>query len=145
VEDLQHERSGADPEVPALEAPEALEIAVARGEDWWRVRLAGAVLVYERGRGERVLERAEASPRERDWQRFWRTVNRLKLWTWADRFEGEGDGERWRLELSRGSRRLTSSGRSAFPPLASESATPEFLILCAAISKLAGGVDLPFP
>jgi hypothetical protein len=140
VEDLQHEHSGL-----ALEAPEALQIAVGRGEDWWRVRLAGAAVVYERGRGQRVLERAKAAPRAREWQRFWGTVDRLKLWTWADRFEGAGDEDRWRLELSRGKRRIKSSGRAAFPPLASKSASPEFLILCGAISKPAGTVPLPFP
>jgi len=101
-------------------------------------------LEYQCGRGERVLERAEASPSTREWQRFWSTVERLGVWKWADSFQGWGSGEQWLLQLARGDRRLSTGGRAAFPPLAAADPTPQFLALWSTISQLVG-ILLPFP
>jgi hypothetical protein len=122
----------------------SLGLTYTRGRDWWRVASAGSRLEYRCGRGERVLERAEASPSTREWQRFWSTVERLGVWKWADSFQGGEGGEQWLLRLARGDRRLSTGGRSAFPPLAAADPTPQFLALCGAISQLVG-ILLPFP
>jgi hypothetical protein len=105
---------------------------------------ADGELRYERGRGERVLERAEASPSNAQWQRFWNTVERIGVWKWADSFQGEDSEDHWSLQLAHGDRSLSTGGRSAFPPLAVSSPTQQFLTLCGAISQLVG-VHLPFP
>ena len=121
-----------------------LSFAFARGPDWWRVTSAGSGLGYVYGRDERVLERAEASPSNREWQRFWSTVERIGVWKWADSFRGEGSDEHWRLQVAHGDRRLSTGGRSAFPPLAAANPSAQFLTFCGAISQLVG-VLLPFP
>jgi hypothetical protein len=134
------------PEVATGPRPpvDRLSFTFTRDQDWWRVASAGSGLGYERGRGERLLERAEASPSNQQWQRFWSTVERIGAWKWADSFQGEGSEEHWLLQLARGDRRLSTGGRSAFPPLAEARPTPQFLTLCGAISQLVG-VLLPFP
>lgn len=123
---------------------DVLLLVFRRGEVWWRVGTRGGVLLYERGRGDRVIERHESSPNDRAWQRFWSTVERLGVWRWADSFRGEGGGEEWELRLVHAGRRLGTSGRSAFPPLAASSPSPGFLALVGAVSQLVGTLP-PFP
>jgi hypothetical protein len=136
----------AQPQIATGARPPAdrLSSSFARDQDWWRVANADGELRYERGRGERVLERAEASPSNAQWQRFWNTVERIGVWKWADSFQGEDSEDHWSLQLAHGDRSLSTGGRSAFPPLAASSPTPQFLTLCGAISQLVG-VHLPFP
>ena len=93
--------------------------------------------------GGTVLERKEVSPTERQWQRFWTTVERIGVWSWADGYRGADEHERWLLELARADRRISTGGMGAYPPVSAATPSPEFLRLCAAVEKLVGGIFLP--
>jgi len=117
--------------------------AVEDASGSWRVQFLDGVVVYEHHAGETLLERMEATPTPRQWRRFWDSVKRIGVWTWADGYRGSDGRERWLLQLTHGERRIQSSGTGAYPPLSAPTPSDEFLRLCAVMAKLVGGILLP--
>src|SRR5439155_24069481 len=69
---------------PRSDRVETLVLAVEDKSGFWRVQLLGDALVYEHRTTGKPLEREEASPSDRDWRRFWASVERIGVWSWAD-------------------------------------------------------------
>jgi hypothetical protein len=76
------------------------------------------------------------------WRRFWRTLDDLGVWDWAERYEppdGIRHGTVWQIGIERGERRIVSSGSNAYPGASGHDRTPEFERFCRAVSRLVGG------
>jgi hypothetical protein len=128
---------------PRAEQAETLVFAVEDKSGYWRVQLLDDMLVYEHRAGGTVLERRETESSDREWRRFWVSIDRVGVWSWADGFRGAEDGDRWLLQLARKDRRIQSSGMGAFPPVSDPSPSNDFLRLCAAMARLVGEIVLP--
>ena len=81
---------------------------------WWD----GKQLVYESFvRGYEDRRQVYVMPSRAQWSRFWRTMDAIDVWSWANRFEAgfepKGlvrDGTHWSVSLQHGSRRIESAG-----------------------------------
>jgi hypothetical protein len=112
---------------------------------WWD----GEQLVYEsflRDYDER--RQLFLSPSTAQWRRFWRTMDRIDVWTWlrhyspGKRFEPAGlvrDGTHWSLTLAHGELSIESSGDSAGPGSVDLDESERFTSLLDAVSRLVGG------
>ncbi len=49
------------------------------------------------------------------WEAFWKQVDLLDVWSWTEYHRVARDGWKWSLELQRGDRQVTASGRNAKP------------------------------
>ena len=112
---------------------------------WW----TGEEIVYESfAAGWTDAEQLGLSPSAAQWQRFWRAVDELDVWSWAPRYEaaeplatGEAvrDGVHWSLTLEHRGRRAESSGDSAGPDAADLDESAGFATFLDALSRLLGG------
>ena len=95
-------------------------------------------LLYEHFvHGYQKQETTELEVSAKDWQRFWATVDRLKVWEWDTSYQPDTlivDGTNWSLEIGYQGKSLDTSGNNAYPPA--------FEKFCAAVRRLIGG--LPF-
>ncbi len=74
-------------------------------------------LRYERFRdGFEKLRESRVTPDAKAWAAFARALERIDPWSWAPRYTGEGQGERWSLELAWDGRTVRASGEGAQPP-----------------------------
>ena len=57
------------------------------------------------------------TPSKKDWEKFWLTVDTLKVWSWEKEYISEiCDGTQWELRIKRkGRRRRIISGSNAYP------------------------------
>jgi hypothetical protein len=112
---------------------------------WWD----GEGLLYESFEpGYRSRQQLLLSPSQAQWRRFWRTMDQLGVWQWAERyqprerFEPAGvirDGMHWSLTLAEADREVESCGDSAGPDPGDLDEGPVFERFCEAISRLLGG------
>ena len=61
---------------------------------------------------------SETVPLEKDWEIFWKEVDKLKVWSWKKDYLNEGmlDGTQWELEIKiEGKRRRKMYGSNAYP------------------------------
>lgn len=70
------------------------------------------------GRFEPVQQQVAVTPEE--WDAFWTKVDLLDVWSWKTYYRRARDGGKWSLELQRGDRQVTASGRNAGPDNYSE-------------------------
>jgi len=87
-------------------------------------------------------------PTRPQWERFWRSVEEIGVWGWAERYrqddrfepdESAGTAAQWSVALAHGARRASSSGSGAGPGSADLDDSDGFAALSAAISRLLGG------
>lgn len=92
-------------------------------------------------------EQVELTPSAAQWARFWRTVEELGVWQWAERYEpGERfepgevvrDGVHWSVTLESGRRKVQSSGDGAGPDARDLDESSVFDAFLCAVSRLAG-------
>jgi hypothetical protein len=112
---------------------------------WWD----GEQVVYESfDESYSALEQTRLSPSAAQWEMFWRTVDQLRVWDWApryepgERFEPRGvvrDGVHWSVTLEHAGRRLESSGDGAGPGAIELDESQGFIGLLGALSRLLGG------
>jgi hypothetical protein len=131
-------------------APRAFEVYIGSFDGpsygvWWD----GEQLVYEsflRGYDER--RQLCLSPSTAQWRRFWRTMDRIDVWTWlrryapGERFEPLGlvrDGTHWSLTLEHGDLSIESSGDSGAPGSVDLDESERFTSFLQAVSRLVGG------
>lgn len=82
-----------------------------------RVTWDGENLRYERFReGFEKLRETCKAPDAAAWTAFARAIARIRPEAWQARYEGEGPGERWSLELDWDGRTARASGEGAYPP-----------------------------
>jgi len=77
------------------------------------------------------------TPSKKDWEKFWLTVDTLKVWSWEKEYVNSEicDGTEWELKIKRkGRRRRKIYGLNAYPQ--PEGTFESFLD---AITKLSGG------
>ena len=133
------ERMGEKPKPPRLFG--RVEASIGNGlEGYYVVEAPGdGSLVWSFVVGQRAEEEA-FEPSAAAWERFWREVDRLDVWSWAESYEPEGvvmDGTYWSVALDQGDRRVRSSGANAYPE--GDDPGRDFRALCRALSRLAGG------
>ena len=112
---------------------------------WWD----GEQLVYESfDESYEALEQTRLAPSAAQWQRFWLSIEQLRVWGWApryepgERFEPAGvvrDGVHWSLTLEHAGRRVESSGDGAGPDAGELDDSAGFDGLLDALSRLLGG------
>ena len=64
------------------------------------------------------LEEDFIIPSEKDWEDFWRTVDKLKVWSWNKEYNNDDilDGTQWELEIKReGRKKRRIFGSNAYP------------------------------
>ena len=64
------------------------------------------------------LEEDFTIPSEKDWEDFWKTVDKLKVWSWNKEYNNDDilDGTQWELEIKReGRRKRRIFGSNAYP------------------------------
>ena len=64
------------------------------------------------------LEEDFIIPSEKDWEDFWKTVDKLKVWSWDKEYNNDDilDGTQWELEIKReGRRKRRIFGSNAYP------------------------------
>ena len=64
------------------------------------------------------LEEDFTIPSEKDWEDFWKTVDKLKVWSWDKEYNNDDilDGTQWELEIKReGRRKRRIFGSNAYP------------------------------
>jgi hypothetical protein len=106
-------------------------------------------LVYERfSRGYQEPTQLRLSPSNAQWLRFWRTVDRIDLWSWRARYEAGArfepdaqtrDGTHWSVTLTHAGRRVETSGDSAGPGAVDLDESSAFAAFLDAVSRLIGG------
>src|SRR4029077_13177823 len=59
----------------------------------------------------------EIQPSAKQWQNFWRTLNRLNIWCWQAKYSNPAvcDGTGWSAKIVYSDRSLVSSGDNCFP------------------------------
>ena len=70
----------------------------------------------EEVRPEQVLN--VTTPSKKDWEKFWLTVDALKVWSWGKKYVNSEicDGTEWELKIKRkGRRRRNIYGLNAYP------------------------------
>ncbi len=65
------------------------------------------------GRFDPVQQQVVVTPEE--WDAFWEQIDLLDVWSWTDYHRVRRDGGKWTLELQRGDRQVTATGRNARP------------------------------
>jgi hypothetical protein len=138
------------PQESSTHLPEVFEIFIgsSRGDSygaWWD----GNAVIYESfGPDFGGCEQIVLTPTRAQWERFWRSVEEIGVWAWAeryrqdDRFEPDqsaGTAAQWSVALAHGARRASSSGSGAGPGSADLDDSDGFAALSAAISRLLGG------
>jgi hypothetical protein len=106
------------------------------------VDLEGEEVVYRATTGQEV-ETIRSRPSVHRWRRFYEQVYRVGAPQWPERFDaGEVvDGTHWEFHL-RPVMTASSGGASAYPPDNAPDPTPEFNMLCRAISYLVGPPEI---
>jgi hypothetical protein len=88
------------------------------------------------------------SPSTAQWHRFWRTIDRIDVWTWlrhhspGERFEPAGlvrDGTHWSLTLAHGELSIESSADGGGPGSVDLDESERFTSFMDAVSRLPGG------
>lgn len=99
--------------------PEVMRIEAGAGlGDSWRVRLESGRLRYryvgfDSGSVEDVIK-----PGAQAWFRFWRALDRVRIWDWGPRYQPENvvtDGYGWDVQIARAGRMVIAAGYEAFP------------------------------
>lgn len=72
----------------------------------------GDFLVYYRGN-----EEAEFKPSEKDWEYFWKTLDRIGAWDWKGKYVDKNvlDGEQWWLTIIHRDKEINCAGSNAYP------------------------------
>jgi hypothetical protein len=109
----------------------------------------GTKLVYESFEpGYRRRQQILLSPSHAQWRRFWRTMDEIGVWEWAEWYEpGERfepgtvvrDGTHWSLTLAHAHRAVGAAGDNAGPGARDLDESPVFAHFCEAVARLVGG------
>jgi hypothetical protein len=112
---------------------------------WWD----GRRLVYESFvSGYEDRRQVYVVPSRAQWNRFWRTMETIEVWSWKDRYEPSGrfepkglirDGTHWSLSLQHGERRVESAGDNSGPGPTDLDENARFDAFADAVSRLTGG------
>lgn len=112
---------------------------------WWD----GRQLVYESFvSGYEDRRQVYVVPSRAQWNRFWRTMETIDVWSWKDRDEPGGrfdpkglirDGARWSVTLQHGDRRVESAGDNSGPASTDVDESARFDEFTEAVSRLTGG------
>jgi hypothetical protein len=130
--------------------PEVLEVYVGSFGSpsyglWWD----GKQLVYESfvsGYEDRL--QTVIAPSDAQWTRFWRTMDAIEVWSWAERYEPGArfeptaqirDGTHWSLSLQRDGRSVQSAGDNSGPGATDLDESAPFAAFAEAVSRLTGG------
>ncbi len=111
----------------------------------------GTTLVYESFEpGYQTRQQLLLSPSHAQWSRFWRSMDQLGVWEWAERYEPGArfepgsivrDGTHWSLTLAHADRAVESSGDNAGPDGRDLDESPVLARLFEAVARLVGGRD----
>jgi hypothetical protein len=111
----------------------------------------GTTLVYESFEsGYQRRQQVLLSPSHAQWRRFWRSMDQLGVWEWAeryepgDRFEPKSvirDGTYWSLTLAHADRAVESCGDNAGPDARDLDESRVFAGFCEAVTRLTGGCE----
>ena len=112
---------------------------------WWD----GKQLVYESFvSGYEDRRQTFIEPSAAQWDRFWRTMEAIDVWSWRDRYEARKrfepaklvrDGTHWSLSLTYDGRRVESAGESSSVGSTELDDTARFEEFAEAVSRLTGG------
>jgi hypothetical protein len=112
---------------------------------WWD----GKQLVYESFvSGYEDRRQVYVVPSRAQWNRFWRTMETIEVWSWKDRYEPGGrfepkglirDGTHWSLSLQHGDHRVESAGDNSGPGPTDLDDGARFDAFAEAVSRLTGG------
>ena len=92
-------------------------------------------------------QREEIEPSAKQWQNFWRTLNRLNVWCWQGNYSESAvcDGTGWSVEIVYSDRSLVSSGDNCFPGqdgraivITAEGTDNTFAKFCRSVARLVG-------
>jgi len=132
------------------DAPSSLEVylgsfnGLSYGVCW-----EGRALVYESFEpGYQRRQQLLLSPSHAQWRRFWRSMDQIGVWEWADRYEPGArfepgsvvrDGTHWSLTLAHADSAVESSGDNAGPDTRDLDESRVFARFCEAVTRLVGG------
>ena len=119
------------------------ELSFWIGGHWdpsYRVVWKQPALIYSAGKGPyKISPELPFTPTAEQWRNFWRTLERIGVWTWGpDYYQPVLDGTSWELKLRRGDRSLSSSGSNAYPGSDTSDPSREFEAFLRALSRLVG-------
>jgi hypothetical protein len=89
----------------------------------------------------------EIQPSAKQWQNFWRTLNRLNIWCWQAKYSDPAvcDGTGWSAEIVYSDRSVVSSGDNCFPgrdaraiSVTADGTDNTFEKFCRAVGRLIG-------
>ena len=130
--------------------PDLFEIFVGSSRSdsygaWWD----GSVVIYESfGPDFEACQQTLVTPSSTQWQRFWRSMDEVGVWSWDARYEpGEGlepepvvgGRAHWSLALAHAGRQAGSSGDGAGPGSLDLDESVAFTAFLEAASRLLGG------
>lgn len=133
-------------------APDVLEVYVGSFNApsyglWWDAD--GRRLVYESFlSGYEERRQTFITPSDAQWERFWRTIDSIDVWSWRERYDPGArfepktqirDGTHWSISLKHGRRSVESAGDTAGPDAADLDNSAPFAALAEAVSRLTGG------
>ncbi len=121
---------------------ENLYAEIGSGLDGYRtITSDGRRLTWTRTRAEQS-ETIESTPTPHMWASFWDTLNQLNAWAWNNHSyttPGILDGTHWTIDLHHHGNQLKAVGANGYPGSNQPEPSPEFTILCNALSRLANG------
>jgi hypothetical protein len=97
--------------------------------------LSGQLFLFRLGKNAK-----ERTPTAEEWETFWKKVGAIGVWKWKRRYKLKGidvaDGQHWHLRMSRGARRVESSGDNEYPGTTGPQPSKSFLRLMRAFEEL---------
>lgn len=77
----------------------------------------GKALVYERNEFSSVVTNRTIRPTDRQWQQFWAVAEKAKLSKWQRHYDNPNvmDGWVWKIDITRGTQKISTMGRNAVP------------------------------
>lgn len=130
--------------------PEVLEVYLGSFSSpsyglWWD----GKQLVYESFiSGYKERRQTFIAPSVAQWNRFWRTMDEIDVWSWHQRYRARTqfesndlvrDGTHWSLTLKHSGRSVESAGDNSGPGATDLDESAPFEAFAAGISRLTGG------
>jgi hypothetical protein len=137
------------PEQSSAHLPELFEIFIgsSRGHSYGACWDRPVVIYESFGPDFEGREQVELAPSRAQWERFWRTMDEIGIWQWAERYEQVSPFEptelgsaaaQWSVALAHDGRQVCSSGSGAGPGSADLEESAAFDALLEAVSRLLG-------
>ena len=105
------------------------------------VFLSGDSLIYKKNSSIPLTLVIQPTPER--WQSFWRTINRLEVWSWKGQYQFPVyDGTNWSLAMTYNGCVIISEGSNGYPGSDTAEPSAEFRRFLAALSKLIGGLEI---